>query len=76
MHLRKIRLAIFFTCIIFICSCNSNSPSSNTKEDSLTKSQQQSQQVNNGGLQLDTVEYNRLMNYLANAPMRFEYKLP
>ena len=66
MHLRKIRLAIFFTCIIFICSCNSNSAGSNTKEDSLTKSQQQSQQVNNGGPQLDTVEYNRLMNYLAN----------
>lgn len=66
MHLRKIRLAIFFAGIIFFCSCNSNTPGLNPKEDSLTKSQQKQQQGNNSGPQLDTVEYNRLMNYMAN----------
>src|SRR5215218_1480133 len=66
MQVQKIRLAIFFAGILFFCGCNSNTAGSDSKQDSSKASQQKQQQGNNNGPQLDTVEYNRLMNYLAN----------
>src|SRR5829696_6763231 len=55
-----------FFLLLALFSCGENASQTQTANDSAKGKSQQQATASNGGAQIDTAEYNRLMNYLAN----------